>query len=264
MKQNPWGGSQAQMGWRPTTTSGAGLSNQRPAWSRAGTPPTWPASVGHMQVPLHLPLRPGALGAAGQAAATGPQSASAGPPEQPIRAGSPPKQPAQPSAEQPGHAGVAPKGQAQPTQPPASALKVESGPQASAAGQAQAQAPAGPVSTPAARDPVSAEVPAATLPVLPADNVMDQAEAPGQSPVLVTAGPGTALAEPAATQAEPSLKQEQAAEQQLGPGGEPTHGPEAAEKADAADRGPGPMAVDDSVRQRRRERRQRELQEQHR
>ena len=246
------------MGWRPASTSGAGLPNQKPAVSRAGTPPTRPASVGHMQVPLHLPLRPSAVGAAGKVA--GPQSAPSGPPEQPLRAGSPPKQPAQPS-EQPGLAGVAAKGQAQPTQPAAAALKVESVPETFAAGEAWAQAPTGPVSAPAARDPVSAELPP---PVLPASTAREQAEAPDESPALVMPGPGAAPAEPAATQAEPSLKREQAAEQQQGPGVEPTHGPEAAEKVDASDRGPGPMAVDDLVRQRRRERRQRELQEQHR
>ena len=264
MKQNPWGGSRAQMGWRPATSSGAGLPNQKPALSRAGTPPTWPASVGNMPVPLHLSLRPSAAGTAGQVAAPGPQSAPIGPPEQPpLRAGSPPKQPAQPS-EQPGPASVAAKGQAQPAQPAASALKVESGPEPFAAGETQAQVPAGPVSTPAARHPVSAELPAAALPVPPADTAMEQAEAPDEPQALGTAWPGAVRAEPVATQAEPSLKREQAAEQQQGTGVEPTHGRKAAEKVDASDRGPGPMAVDDLVRQRRRERRQRELQEQHR
>ncbi len=260
MKQNPWGGPQAQMGWRPATTSGAGLPNQKPALSRAGTPPMWPASVGQLQV---RPQR-SAAAANGRVAAMSPQSAHIGPPEQPLRAGSPPKQPAQP-AEQPGPASVAGKGQAQPPQPADSALKVESVPQAFTAGGTQAQAPAGPASTPAARDPVSAELPAAVPPALPANTAIEQpARAPDESPALVTAGPGAAPAEPVATQAEATLKQEQAAEQQQGPGVEPTYGQEAAEKVDAADRGPGPMAVDDLVRHRRRERRQRELQEQHR
>ena len=231
--------------------------------SRAGMPPTRSVSVGHMQMHLHLPLRPSAVGAAGKVAAAGPQSALTGPPEQPLRAGSPPKQLLQPS-EQAGPANVAAKGQAQPTQPAASALRVESVPQAFAAGKAPAQAPAGPVSTPAAREPVSAELAAAALPVLPADTAMEQAEAADEPPAPVTAGPGAVPAEPIVNQAGPSLKQEQAAEQQQGPDMEPIHGPEAAVKVDAADRGPGPMVVDDSVRQRRRERRQRELQEQHR